>query len=82
MISRIAVGIEDVGVFWVQSDWVSFDDEDDGEYWEYTGNFQEADVEVMYEEFKDETEIDISLSKFIKIFIAISEAQKLVRHNQ
>lgn len=81
MVNSITVSIEGLGSFHVHADWVYFDD-DETEYWGYTGNFSEADVEVMYEEFKDETGIDIKLDKFIKLFIVISEAQKLVRHNQ
>lgn len=81
MVNSIAVSIESVGLFWIHNNWVLLDDDEAG-YWEYTGNFSEADVEIMYEDFKDETGIDIKLDKFIKLFIVISEAQKLVRHNQ
>ncbi|WCZ66221.1 hypothetical protein [Yersinia phage MHG19] len=81
MVNSIAVSIESLGSFHVRADWVYFDD-DETEYWEYEGNWPTADVESLYEDFVTTTGITVKFAKFIKLFIVISEAQKLVRHNQ
>lgn len=81
MVNSITVSIEGLGSFHVHADWVYFDD-DETEYWGYEGNWSTADVESLCEDFVTTTGITIKLDKFIKLFIVISEAQKLVRHNQ
>lgn len=81
MVNSIAVSIEDLGSFHVRAAWVYFDD-DETEYWEYDGNWSTTDVESLYEDFVTTTGIAVKFAKFIKIFIAVSEAQKLVRRNQ